>query len=236
MSGERVKSIAEMLRELGEDAPIPSSKGKPVPAKDEPVSEKPVPDEEKTRRDELLRTYRELPVPEKRKEAWRLHTLRAVPVAQIAKMFDVDTSTVYRWFRELADEARQRYEGEPSANVIMESLSVLLAYEEMCRNEIAQVQFDGMVVDPLTGKTFTPNDYGSAKLVKSKFMGHALKAREQIIALMIRTGIIPSSKDHLYQNMKGESKAEVKDTTGRVRTEEELRDDVMKLLRNQRAI
>ena len=162
--------------------------------------------------------------------------MRGIPVSAIAKSYGVDPSTVYRLLKEYTEEYRQRIEQEPAANLLADSLAFLDNIETTCLFEASQATDEKeMVVDPTTG-LMTPKAGKSktGKQNKLKFIQTAMKAREMRINLMLETGLVPKEPEKMYLKLKTDDKELEK--TGLERSDEEIKNDILKLLTKGRKL
>jgi len=169
-----------------------------------------------------------LPVEEKRNLAWE-YRQRGIPIATIAREFRVDRTTVWRWLADLTEEAVRHYEGQTGMNALVEHLCCLSTYEDQCRYEAAQVQFDGSLVDPRTGKVHTPNDFEAVKLAKHRFLQLAVKCRIEQARIMADAGLIPKDPSKLYHTPKGDDGKPV-EKEAHERSRDEVQAEVERLI------
>ena len=102
--------------------------------------------------------------------------------------------------------------------------------EEVCLFEASQSGSGTTSVDPTTGEVIresNPNNKG-----KFQFIRGALTAREMKMKLMLDTGVIPREADKLYHTIKQDEEVEDKGLDDR--NAEEIRDQVMELLKRGR--
>jgi hypothetical protein len=144
-----------------------------------------------------------LTLEEKRNLAWE-YRQQGHSVSVIARQFRVDRTTIWRWVAHVQEEALKYLENRTGMNAAVECFLALEQYEDQCKYEAAQVQFDGVRVDPKTGEKFVTNDVEAAKLTKHRFLSLAAKCREMILKLMLDINWISKDPSKLYQTPKGD--------------------------------
>jgi DNA-binding CsgD family transcriptional regulator len=155
--------------------------------------------------------------------------MRGIGNTAIAKALGVDPSTVWRDLKRAREQYRETLEQEPAANLIADSLMFLDKIEEVCLFEASQASSGEAKVDPTTGEV--TRDAGSNAKGKFQYIRAALTARDMKNKLMLDTGVMPREPDKLYHSIKKEeeSKEEMD-----VRNAEEIRDQVLELLKRGR--
>jgi hypothetical protein len=176
----------------------------------------------------------EKPEPEKDLVAERMEKvidlkMRGIGNTAIAKALGVDPSTVWRDLKRAREQYRETLEDEPAANLIADSLMFLDKIEEVCLFEAAQSTSGEAKVDPTTGEVTregTNNVRGKFQYIRA-----ALTARDMKNKLMLDTGVMPREPDKLYHSIKRDE--ETKEELD-VRNAEEIRDQVLELLKRGR--
>ena len=158
--------------------------------------------------------------------------MRGISNTAIAKALGVDPSTVWRDLKRARESYREELETEPAANLISDSLMFLDKIEELCLFEASQASSAATSVDPTTGEV--TRESSSNNRGRFQFIRAALTAREMKMKLMLDTGVIPREADKLYHTIKKDDEAEEKGLDDR--NAEEIRDQVMELLKRGRNI
>ena len=141
--------------------------------------------------------------------------MRGMQVSAIAKAFGVCERTIHRWFAQHVDEFRESLESQPAANLIARQLAEL---EEMQQHALTEAANCG------------------SKRDKVAFLKTALSAKSQIIDLMLSTGVIPKTPEKLYTVMIDEKRVTGSAGEETVRSTDEIKENIIKLLKNCRSI
>lgn len=153
---------------------------------------------------------------ERHREAYRLRR-RGVKVSDIASKFGVDVRTVHRWVRSYYEAYRQCLEETPVVNLIAEEVADLKDLEHTA------MQAANDAVDDC-------NRRGYFNLVLK-----TMRARHQ---LLLEVGVLPKEPTKIYNAVQEFKPHDVlsssEDEDGR--TEEEMRSEIMNLLRHARTI
>ncbi|MCE9546110.1 MAG: helix-turn-helix domain-containing protein [Planctomycetia bacterium] len=142
------------------------------------------------------------------REAFRLKMAGEKP-AEIAQRFGVDVSTVYRWFEKHREAYRLTLENSTSVNIIAD--------------EVARL--DSLERDAL--KSAEQSISERAKQGHRRIALQAMKARQQ---LLLECGVIPKEPTKIYSVVSQMKPSELQETAGRQRTDDEIRQDLVRLL------
>lgn len=169
-----------------------------------------------------------LELEQRRVQVWEMRT-RGVPVTAIAGALGVSESTVYADLTALADQYREQVIERSGIDLVSETLQW---YEELERIALFELQSAEKIstVDERTGQVVKVTDP-----MRAKFLQLALKARDSKTKLLMDTGIIPREPHKLMHHIRQEVAIDHR-VTHDVRSDEEVRDSIEKLLRRTRRI
>ena len=118
-------------------------------------------------------------VPKKAREAQR-RLFAGESITDIAQAMSVSRQTVYRWLSKVNEEAREQLEAQSGINLIVQELDRLTDLERKAREVASKSNSERMQVAGINA---------------------ALRAVQQRIDLLIRTGVMPSQPDRVYQEI-----------------------------------
>lgn len=209
------KSLAGLLSDLDE---VPVD-----PSESPEVSESAAPGD-------ILSKARTLPLEDKKWQAFEW-SMQGHAAQGIAKMFEVSTSTIYRWLQDLYTQHRQNMEQLPAADILSEHLLWLGRLEALCLHEVNLAKDEGATIDPTTGRVTKP-DQSRTKSTKVKFIQAALKARQMKIEMLQKANVLPVEPEKIYHTM-SEERRKVKDEeddTKAIKSREEVERSIQKLI------
>lgn len=199
------------------------------------LEEAPVKPAHESAEEKVAREFRGLAEEDKWARAYEMKLQGFAPSA-IAKVFDVDQSTIYRWMRKHHERYRRALEQEPAANLLAEHLQFLDHIEEVCLHEATMLKSDEAVIDPDTG-TVTRGKNVNVGGLKTKWIQTALKARQMKIETMTSSGILPKEAEGIYKKMEDEKRVDkVEESSAPTRSKEEIAENIARLLERGRRL
>ena len=120
---------------------------------------------------------------------------------------------MFRWIKQYEQEAQERLESKPAVNWLVEEIERLTTLEQRARTAAGE----------------TTNDRH-----QQSWLGLALRCARQRQSLLVETGVIPRDATRIHQVI-----GHVPDSTSRARderTNDEVREDIEKLLRHARKL
>lgn len=170
-------------------------------------------------------------VAEKAAEAYALK-MRGLPVASIAAIFDVSVPAVYKWLKQVSDDYRSRIENVPAANLIADSLQYIDHIADVFLYEAANADTTESSVDATTGEVIRKVT-SQNKTYKAHCLENAVQCRKLMLDLMLKSGVLPKTPEHIYHTMKGEKPVDEKEKIDD-RTPDQIGADIAALLKKGR--